>query len=74
MLKLAGNLTLPYARFPAGRALMGAWCIFRAGDDVRTMSVHGKVLMRDRKVLTLNGGAVIKEGQSLVEAVRAAIR
>ena len=31
------------------------------GDDVRTTIVHGKVLMRDRKVLTLNEAAVLAE-------------
>jgi 5-methylthioadenosine/S-adenosylhomocysteine deaminase len=44
------------------------------GDDVRTTIVHGKVLMRDRKVLTLDEGAVLREASSWAEKVRAAVR
>src|ERR671919_865367 len=33
------------------------------GDDVRTTIVHGKVLMKDRKVLTLNEAAVLEEAR-----------
>ena len=33
------------------------------GDDVRTTIVNGKVLMRDRKVLTLNEGSVLAEAR-----------
>ena len=35
------------------------------GDDVRTTIVNGRVLMRDRKVLTLDEGAVLAEALSL---------
>jgi 5-methylthioadenosine/S-adenosylhomocysteine deaminase len=44
------------------------------GDDVQTMVVHGKVLMRDRKVLTLNESAILKESQEWAQKVRAAVQ
>ena len=44
------------------------------GDDVQTMVVHGKVLMRDRKVLTLNETAILKESQEWAQKVRAAVQ
>jgi 5-methylthioadenosine/S-adenosylhomocysteine deaminase len=44
------------------------------GDDVQTMVVHGKVLMRDRKVLTLNEAAILKESQEWAQKVRAAVQ
>ncbi len=44
------------------------------GDDVRTSIVHGKVLMRDRTVLTLNEGSVLAEARGWAEKVRAAVR
>jgi 5-methylthioadenosine/S-adenosylhomocysteine deaminase len=44
------------------------------GDDVRTTVVHGKVIMRDRKVLTLNEGAVLAEAREWAGKVRAAVR
>jgi 5-methylthioadenosine/S-adenosylhomocysteine deaminase len=44
------------------------------GDDVRTTIVNGRVLMRDRKVLTLNEPAVLDEGRAYAEKVRAAVR
>jgi 5-methylthioadenosine/S-adenosylhomocysteine deaminase len=44
------------------------------GDDVRTTIVNGRVLMRDRRVLTLNEAAVLSEGRALAEKVRAAVR
>ena len=34
------------------------------GDDVRTTIVNGRVLMRDRKVLTLDENAVLAEARS----------
>ena len=43
------------------------------GDDVTSMIVNGKVLMRDRKVLTLNEADVIKEANGFAEKVRAAV-
>jgi 5-methylthioadenosine/S-adenosylhomocysteine deaminase len=43
------------------------------GDDVRTTIVNGKVLMRDRKMLTLNETAVLAEARSWSEKVRAAV-
>jgi 5-methylthioadenosine/S-adenosylhomocysteine deaminase len=44
------------------------------GDDVRNTIVNGKVLMRDRKVLTLDATAVIAEARSWAEKVRAAVK
>jgi 5-methylthioadenosine/S-adenosylhomocysteine deaminase len=44
------------------------------GDDVKTTIVNGRVLMRDRKVTTLNEAAVLGEARTLAEKVRAAVR
>ena len=44
------------------------------GDDVRTTVVNGKVLMRDRKVLTLEPAAVLAEARAFAEKVRAAVK
>jgi 5-methylthioadenosine/S-adenosylhomocysteine deaminase len=44
------------------------------GDDVRTTIVNGKVLMRDRKVLTLNEAAVLTAARAAAETVRAAVK
>jgi 5-methylthioadenosine/S-adenosylhomocysteine deaminase len=44
------------------------------GDDVRDTIVHGRVLMRDRQVLTLDGDAVMAEARSWVDKVRAAVK
>jgi 5-methylthioadenosine/S-adenosylhomocysteine deaminase len=44
------------------------------GDDVQNTIVNGQVLMRDRKVLTLDEKAVIADGRSWIEKVRAAVR
>ena len=43
------------------------------GDDVRTVVVNGRVLMRDRRVLTLNPAAVLADARKLAEQVRAAV-
>jgi 5-methylthioadenosine/S-adenosylhomocysteine deaminase len=43
------------------------------GDDVQTTIVHGKILMRNRKVLTLDSAAVIREAQGWAEKVRASV-
>jgi len=43
------------------------------GDDVTTTIVNGKVLMRDRRVLTLNAQAVIAEANALAKKVKAAV-
>jgi 5-methylthioadenosine/S-adenosylhomocysteine deaminase len=43
------------------------------GDDVETTIVNGKVLMRDRHVLTLNEGAVLREAEAFAARVRAAV-
>ena len=37
------------------------------GDDVRTVMVNGRVLMRDRKMLTLDEPAVLAEARKLAE-------
>jgi 5-methylthioadenosine/S-adenosylhomocysteine deaminase len=44
------------------------------GDDVRTTIVNGKVLMRDRKVRTLDRAAVIADANRLAVSVREAVR
>jgi 5-methylthioadenosine/S-adenosylhomocysteine deaminase len=44
------------------------------GDDVRTVVVNGKVLMRDRKLLTLDEAAVIADARKLSDSVRAAVK
>jgi len=44
------------------------------GDDVQTTIVHGKVLMRDRRMLTLDEAAVLNEARQWSEKVRAAVR
>jgi 5-methylthioadenosine/S-adenosylhomocysteine deaminase len=43
------------------------------GDDVRTTIVHGKILMREGKVLTLNEPAVLAEARKLAADVRQAV-
>jgi 5-methylthioadenosine/S-adenosylhomocysteine deaminase len=43
------------------------------GDDVVTTIVNGKILMRDRKVLTLNESAVIAEARKAADLVRKAV-
>ena len=44
------------------------------GDDVRTTIVNGRVLMRDRKVLTLNEAEVLRDARDWAGKVRAAVR
>jgi 5-methylthioadenosine/S-adenosylhomocysteine deaminase len=44
------------------------------GDDVQTTIVNGKVLMRNRRVLTLDRAAVLKEGRTWADKVRLAVR
>jgi 5-methylthioadenosine/S-adenosylhomocysteine deaminase len=44
------------------------------GDDVRTTIVNGRVLMRDRHVLTLDEPAVLAEARRFAGKVRAAVR
>ena len=44
------------------------------GDDVRTTIVNGKVLMRDRKLRTLDRAAVIADANRLAGKVRDAVR
>jgi 5-methylthioadenosine/S-adenosylhomocysteine deaminase len=44
------------------------------GDDVRNTIVSGKVLMRDRKVLTLDARTVIADARAWAEKVRAAVK
>jgi 5-methylthioadenosine/S-adenosylhomocysteine deaminase len=43
------------------------------GDDVQSTIVNGRVLMRDRKVLTINEADVLKEARGWAEKVRAAV-
>jgi len=44
------------------------------GDDVVTTIVNGKILMRDRKVLTLNEAAVLSEVRKAADLVRKAVQ
>jgi 5-methylthioadenosine/S-adenosylhomocysteine deaminase len=43
------------------------------GDDVRTVVVNGRVLMRDGKMLTLDESAVLAEARKFAEAVPTAV-
>ena len=43
------------------------------GDDVRTTIVHGRVLMRDRQVLSLDEAAVLSEARGWTGKVKAAV-
>ncbi len=43
------------------------------GDDVTTTIVNGKVLMRDRKMRTLNEGQVLAAARTAADAVRKAV-
>jgi 5-methylthioadenosine/S-adenosylhomocysteine deaminase len=44
------------------------------GDDVRTVVVNGRVIMRDRKVLTLNEDEVLADARAWATRVREAVR
>jgi 5-methylthioadenosine/S-adenosylhomocysteine deaminase len=44
------------------------------GDDVETTIVNGKVLMRDRKVLTLNEANVLADARKAADLVRKAVQ
>jgi 5-methylthioadenosine/S-adenosylhomocysteine deaminase len=44
------------------------------GDDVKTTIVNGRMLMRDRKVLTLDESRVLGDARALAEKVKAAVR
>jgi 5-methylthioadenosine/S-adenosylhomocysteine deaminase len=43
------------------------------GDDVQTTIVNGKILMRNRRVLTLDRAAVLRESKSWAAKVSAAV-
>jgi 5-methylthioadenosine/S-adenosylhomocysteine deaminase len=43
------------------------------GDDVRNTIVGGRVLMRDRRVLSLNAEDVLRDARAMSERVRAAV-
>jgi 5-methylthioadenosine/S-adenosylhomocysteine deaminase len=44
------------------------------GDDVQTTIVNGRVLMRDRHVLTLDAREVLADARAMADRVRAAVR
>jgi len=44
------------------------------GDDVQNTIVNGKVLMRNRKMLTLDEAAILAEAREWAERVRAAVK
>jgi 5-methylthioadenosine/S-adenosylhomocysteine deaminase len=43
------------------------------GDDVRTTIVNGKVLMRDKKVLTLDEASVLADARVWATKIRMAV-
>ena len=43
------------------------------GDDVETVIVNGRIVMRDRRVLTLNEADVLAEARTVAARVRAAV-
>jgi len=43
------------------------------GDDVQTTIVNGRIVMRDRRVLTLNPAVVLADARRLATKVRAAV-
>jgi 5-methylthioadenosine/S-adenosylhomocysteine deaminase len=44
------------------------------GDDVTTTIVNGRILMRDRRVLTLDRNAVLAEARAFAARIRAAVQ
>jgi 5-methylthioadenosine/S-adenosylhomocysteine deaminase len=44
------------------------------GDDVETTIVNGKLLMRDRKVLTLDAARVLSDARTAADLVRKAVQ
>jgi 5-methylthioadenosine/S-adenosylhomocysteine deaminase len=44
------------------------------GDDVRDTIVNGKVVMRDRRVLTLDADAVLRDARAMAPKVRSAVK
>ena len=44
------------------------------GDDVKTTIVNGKILMRDRRMLTLNERQVLADARAQAEKVKAAVK
>ena len=44
------------------------------GDDVLDTIVNGRILMKDRKVLTLDADAVLKDARAMAVKVRAAVK
>ena len=44
------------------------------GDDVLDTIVNGKILMRDRRVLTLDRRQVLADAQRFAEKVRTAVQ
>jgi 5-methylthioadenosine/S-adenosylhomocysteine deaminase len=44
------------------------------GDDVRNTIVNGKVLMRDRRMTTLNESEVLSQAKALAQKVRDAVQ
>jgi 5-methylthioadenosine/S-adenosylhomocysteine deaminase len=43
------------------------------GEDVQTVTVNGRVLMRNRKMLTLDAPAILAEARKFAQSVRAAV-
>ncbi len=53
---------------------LGQLAFVTHGDDVRNTIVAGRVLMRDRQVLTLRSADVIRDARAMAERVRDAIK
>jgi 5-methylthioadenosine/S-adenosylhomocysteine deaminase len=43
------------------------------GSDVQDVLVNGKLVVRDRKVLTLDAGSVLKEATVWADKIRASV-
>jgi 5-methylthioadenosine/S-adenosylhomocysteine deaminase len=43
------------------------------GSDVQDVAVNGKLVVRDRRVLTLDAGAVRKQAEQWAEKIRASV-
>jgi 5-methylthioadenosine/S-adenosylhomocysteine deaminase len=43
------------------------------GDDVQSVIINGRVVMRDRQVLTLNEKQVLSDARAMAESVRKAV-
>ena len=54
--------------------LVASAAVGRGGDDVRDVVVNGRIVMRDRRVLTLNENAVLDAAAAWAAKVRQAVQ